>query len=71
MKHLTIFVALAALALVGCQKEMTTDASAVAGVTTLSISLEESRTSLDEKRDGIYPTFWSEGDCIAVNGAKS
>ena len=71
MKHLTIFVALAALALVGCQKEMTTDASAVAGVTTLSISLEESRTSLDEKREGIYPTFWSEGDCIAVNGAKS
>lgn len=29
------------------------------------------RTHLGEKVEGIYPVYWSEGDCIAVNGIKS
>ena len=59
------------LALVGCQKDVTTDTELNPGVTTLSISLEESRTALGEKSGENYPTLWSEGDCIAVNGHKS
>lgn len=50
---------------------MTTDAPLYPGTTTLSILLEESRTSLGSKSDSVYATYWSEGDCIAVNGEKS
>ena len=71
MKYLSFVVALAALILGGCQKDMTTDAPLNHGTTTLSVSLEQSRTSLGEKNEDEYPTFWSEGDCIAVNGVKS
>ena len=72
MKKLTFLTALVLpLLLVGCQKEATTDTPLNAGTTTLSISLEESKTALGSKSDGIYPTYWSEGDCIAVNGEKS
>ena len=70
MKRVLCFAS-AILLLVGCQKDATTNEHIEAGVTTLSISLEESRTSLGSKVDGIYPTFWSEGDCIAINGYKS
>ena len=41
------------------------------GVYEVAISLEESRTQLGEKADGIYPIYWSEGDAIAVNGVAS
>ena len=73
MKKITILAALALLllSLVGCQKEVTTDSSLKPGTTTLSISLEESRTALGSKNGDTYPTYWSEGDCIAVNGEKS
>ena len=71
MKYLSFVVALATLILGGCQKDMTTDAPLNHGTTTLSVSLEQSRTSLGEKNEDEYPTFWSEGDCIAVNGVKS
>ena len=37
----------------------------------LSLSLEESRTQLGEKVDGLYPLYWSEGDKISVNGVES
>ena len=69
MKKLTLLATL--LALVGCQSETTTDATLSPGATTLSISLEESRTSLGAKSGNVYPTYWSEGDCIAVNGVKA
>ena len=42
-----------------------------AGQTTITISLEGSRTQLGEKADGVYPLYWSEGDKIAVNGIAS
>ena len=38
------------------------------GVQEVAISLEQSRTQLGEKADGIYPLYWSEGDAIAING---
>ena len=41
------------------------------GVYEVSISLEESRTQLGEKVDGLYPLYWSEGDAIAINGVVS
>ncbi|MBR2031422.1 MAG: hypothetical protein IKA04_04325 [Alistipes sp.] len=43
------------------------------GQTTLSISLEESRTHLGVKAPNgeEYPLYWSEGDKIAVNGKAS
>ena len=73
MKRLTLLATLALplLSLVGCQKEVTTDSELNPGTTTLSISLEESRTALGSKNGDTYPTYWSEGDCIAVNGEKS
>ncbi len=42
------------------------------GQTTITLSLEESRTQLGDKTDaGLYPLLWSEGDAIAVNGVVS
>ena len=37
----------------------------------VTLSIEESRTQLGEKADGVYPLYWSEGDAIAVNGVAS
>ena len=42
-----------------------------AAQTEIVLSLEESRTQLGEKADGVYPLYWSEGDKIAVNGVAS
>ena len=33
----------------------------------LVLSLEEARTQLGEKADGIYPVYWSQVDKISVN----
>ena len=57
----------------------TTDATEDLGVqlsgnaenTEFTLSLEESRTQLGEKTDGVYPLYWSEGDKISVNGVES
>ena len=65
-----IAVAVCAIALFGCQTDPTT--TVVNGEeVTLSISLEPTRTSLGEKNGDTYPVFWSESDCIAVNGVSS
>ena len=37
----------------------------------LSLSVEESRTQLGEKVNGLYPVYWSAGDKISVNGVES
>lgn len=73
MKQVKFFVAVVAplLAFMGCQNDMTTETIHQAGKTTLSISLAQSRTSLGEKVGDKYPTYWSEGDCISVNGVES
>lgn len=40
-------------------------------ITKLPLSLEQSRTQLDEKAGDLYPVVWSENDAIAVNGVAS
>ncbi|MBO4935137.1 MAG: hypothetical protein J6C94_00005, partial [Alistipes sp.] len=60
-----IFFAVAALAVgFSCTTDTTEDLSLSikGGGTELAISLEESRTQLGEKADGLYPLYWSEGD---------
>ena len=74
MKRLSkIFFAVAALAVgFGCTTDATRDLGVeLGGTTTLALSLEESRTQLGDKADGIYPLYWSEGDVVAVNGVAS
>ena len=78
MKNLTkIFMAVVALFAVSCVADATKDLApelgleGVKGETTLALSLEESRTHLGEKVDGLYQLNWSEGDRIAVNGVPS
>ena len=39
--------------------------------TTITVTAANSRTSLGDKLNDIYPVYWSEGDCICVNGVKS
>ena len=71
---MTKFFVAVALLLAGfaCTTDATEDLGvAVEGQTTLTLSLEESRTQLGEKVDGVYPLYWSEGDKIAVNGVVS
>ena len=74
MKNLTkIFVAVAAL-FVGfaCTTDATEDLGVnLGGQTILTLSLEESRTQLGEKVDGVYSLYWSENDQISVNGVAS
>ncbi|MBQ3026131.1 MAG: hypothetical protein IJD27_01225, partial [Alistipes sp.] len=78
MKKFTrIFFAVAALAVgfVGCTTDTTEDLGVQlgsgAGQTTLTLSLEESRTQLGTAVAGLYPVTWSEDDAISVNGVKS
>ena len=73
MKNLTkIFLAVAALVAVSCTTDVTEDIGvAVGGQTSLTFSLEESRTQLGEKADGLYPLYWSAEDQLSVNGVAS
>jgi hypothetical protein len=74
MRTLTkFFVAVTLLfAGVACTTDATEDLGVnVLGPKTLTISLEESRTQLGEKVDGVYPLYWSVGDKISVNGVES
>ena len=74
MKHFVKFFSVAVVAILAfsCTTDTTEDLGvAVGGKTTLTISLEESRTQLGEKVDGAYPLYWSEGDQISVNGTVS
>ena len=78
MKNLTkIFMAVAALFVAfACTTDVTDDldvqyAGTVEGQTVISLSLEESRTQLGEKANGVYPLSWSEGDKISINGIAS
>ena len=76
MKKFTrIFFAVAALFAFACTTDTTEDLGVQlgngAGQTTLTLSLEESRTQLGEKANDLYPVTWSEDDAISVNGVKS
>ena len=73
MKNFTkLFMAVTALVAISCTTDVTEDLGVnLTGPTTITVSLEESRTQLGEKADGVYPLYWSEGDQISVNGAAS
>ncbi len=76
MKNLTkIFMAVAvAMFAFACVTDTTEDLGIKVegqGGVELTLSLEESRTQLGEKVDGLYPLYWSEGDKISVNGVES
>ena len=76
MKNLTrLFVAVAVLfAGFACTTDATEDLGIQlngVGQTTLTISLEESRTQLGEAVNGLYPVAWCANDAISVNGVKS
>ncbi len=78
MKKLSKFLLSAAVLFMGaaCTTDTTEDlgvqinANGV-GKTTIKLSLEQSRTHLGEKAEGVYPLYWSTGDQIAVNGVTS
>ena len=66
---LSLFVALLAI---GCQTDNTPNR--IVGNeadNTLTISLSQTRTSLGDKSNNIYPVYWSEGDQISVNATPS
>ena len=69
MKKILSF-ALFALLLAGCQYDGVVDINGNNGGS-LEVSLPETRTSLGAKEGTTYPLYWSEGDCIVVNGVKS
>ena len=74
MKTLSkLFVAMVALFAYACATDATEDLGVKldGGQTEITLSLEESRTQLGEKVEGVYPLYWSEGDAIAVNGVPS
>lgn len=59
-------------AITGCTTDTTEDLAVKGGgKTTLTLSLDNSRTQLGEKADGVYPLTWAEGDKISVNGIAS
>lgn len=68
-----VFYAIVALAvtLIGCQNDIDNSTTHTTGETTISVSLEQTRTSLGSKNSGIYPVYWCEGDRIVVNGERS
>ena len=66
-------MAVAALFAVSCTTDTTEDLGVDFGEvkTTVTLSLEASRTQLGEKAEGLYPLYWSEEDKIAINGVAS
>ena len=55
---------------VSCYNHNSQDAVIEDG-TTLTISIQQTRTSLGAKEGDTYPTYWSQGDKIVVNGRLS
>ena len=69
-----IFMAVAAVAgVTACTTDVTEDlgVNINEGQTTLTLSLDDTRTQLGEKADGAYPLTWAAGDAISVNGSVS
>ena len=75
MKQLSkIFLAVVALFAYSCATDATEDLGVQVdnGIqTSLTISLEGTKTHIGEKSGESYPLYWSEGDKIAINGVAS
>ena len=71
MKKFSIICGLAlALLTVGCVNETTEDINPNLK-TSISVSLDQTRTYLGEVEDGVYPILWSAGDKVAINGVTT
>ena len=70
MKRIFTYFIAASLLLAGCVKSGE-ELTPTSGATTLTISLEQTRTSLGDKVGDNYPVYWSEGDKISINGECS
>ena len=77
MKNLTkIFMAVVAgMFAFSCATDTTEDLGVQVGggegLTTITLSLEESRVQLGEKAGQKYPLYWTAGDKISVNGVEA
>ena len=72
MKTRAIYLLAAAALLAGCTREMITPEGAPEGVkTVLEIGLPDTKTTLGDKVGSNRKVYWSDGDCISVNGVTS
>ena len=74
-KLVRLLMAVVALFAYSCVTDATEDLGVQldknAGQTTLTISLEGTKTHIGAKAEDVYPLYWSEGDQIAINGVAS
>ena len=74
-KLVKLLMAVVALFAYSCVTDATEDLAVQldknAGQTTLTISLEGTKTHIGAKAEDAYPLYWSAGDQIAINGVAS
>ena len=73
-KIFKVFVSVVAFFACACTTDTTEDLGTLSGGdhrTSITLSLEQSRTQLGEKAGELYPLLWSEGDQISINGVAS
>ncbi len=63
-------LAISVILFIGCQQD-NTDIVGKDSSATFSLSIANTRTSLGESNGSKYPVYWSESDCIAINGVQS
>lgn len=73
MKKIFAVLGLAAVTMGSCTTDISEDLTNARGTTELTAALEGTRTHLGDKdgNTGLYKVYWSNGDCIAVNGRQS
>ena len=73
MKKIFAVLGLAAVTIGSCTTDISEDVTNARGTTELTAALEGTRTHLGDKdgNTGLYKVYWSNGDCIAVNGRQS
>ena len=71
MKHFITIVIVGLIAILFCSCQTDTNLYYQDDSTSITISLDSPRISLDPKKGEIYPMRWNEGDRIVVNGNQS
>lgn len=76
MKKLIFYIIAAAAVLAACTKEAMEPVEKLTGRTVIYAGTPEpatgdSRTEMGDKSGNSYPTWWSVGDCISINGCSS
>ena len=73
MKRIFVVLGLAAVTMGSCTTDISEDVANVNGKTELTAALEGTRTHLGDKNGatGMYKVYWSNGDCIVINGRNS